>query len=330
MAGLQVEGYAPVGDNQLYFRLTGNPAGELLVFCHALFLSGDQFAPQVAEFSPRYRCLVWDQRGHGRTTSQGKFDFWDSARDLLGLLDYLGVPVAESIFGSSQGGMVAMRAAILAPTRFRSLVILGSSADEEDPETRAVWGNMRDVWVSEGIDGVVQKVSYIALGNDIAADERRTMEARMAMTPTPIVGGQDVVDAVVSRDNITDQLSRIEHIPTLVFHGDQDMAYPVEKGQEIFDLMGNKSGKSKMVVVPGAPHFLNITNAEALVDPIEKFLADVGLTPEEAGIDTTAGTYDPSTFNMQIKPTSPYTSPVASFGSASLTSPHQAPGQSRW
>lgn len=68
------------------------------------------------------------------------------------------------------------------------------------------------------------------------------------------------------------------------------------KGQEILDGVGNKTGKNKMVVIPGAPHFLNITNADAIRDPIDKFLSDVGLTKEEAGI---TDDYDPDAFNMQ-------------------------------
>lgn len=58
-----------------------------------------------------------------------------------------------------------MRACLLAPTRFRSLVIMGSSADEEDPLIRQQFSELRDVWTSEGMDGVVQKISFMAFGD---------------------------------------------------------------------------------------------------------------------------------------------------------------------
>lgn len=107
------------------------------------------------------------------------------------------------------------------------------------------------------------------------------------------------MQSVIGRDSVLGQLNQIENIPTLVLHGEKDVAYPVEKAQEIFD--ANKSEKSKIVVVPGAPHFLNITNPEAIVNPIEKFLADVGLTQEEAGLDDSEMGYtlDTAAFNMQ-------------------------------
>lgn len=60
-----------------------------------------------------------------------------------------------------------MRACLIAPERFGSLVILGSSADVEDPDTQEFYKMMRDVWVSEGPDGVVSKISYVGFGDDI-------------------------------------------------------------------------------------------------------------------------------------------------------------------
>lgn len=75
-----------------------------------------------------------------------------------------------------------MRAAILAPQRFKSMVILGSSADEEDPETAQVFGQMRDLWVSEGMDGIVQKIKFFAFGD--AAGESRVMKGTLLAAQT--------------------------------------------------------------------------------------------------------------------------------------------------
>ena len=49
------------------------------------------FDLQVAALAPDYRVITWDERGHGGETAAGAFSYWDSAKDVLGLLDHLGL-----------------------------------------------------------------------------------------------------------------------------------------------------------------------------------------------------------------------------------------------
>ena len=121
----------------------------------------------------------------------------------------------------------------------------------------------------------------------------------MQQTPVPWLGGLDIVHSVISRDSVASQIPQLNHIPTLIIHGDNDLAYPVSKGQEIYDLISQGAQtKSKLVVIPGAPHFLNLTSVEAIQDPIERFLADVGLSREDAGVYGNED-FDLSAFTMQ-------------------------------
>lgn len=67
-----------------------------------------------------------DARGHGKSTlPEGKVSpdiFW---RDVVALMDHLDIPKAD-ICGSSMGGHVAIQTAVYAPTRVRSLILLGA------------------------------------------------------------------------------------------------------------------------------------------------------------------------------------------------------------
>ena len=57
---------AQVNGQKLFYQDSGGtrPA---VIFSHGLFMDHEMFAPQVAALSSRYRCIAWDERGHGRT-----------------------------------------------------------------------------------------------------------------------------------------------------------------------------------------------------------------------------------------------------------------------
>ena len=87
--------------------------GPVVVRSHGLLLDQSMFDAQVAALAPEYRVITWDQRGHGGTPAPGPFSYWDSARDVLALLDHLGIRRAV-LGGMSQGGFLSLRAALLA------------------------------------------------------------------------------------------------------------------------------------------------------------------------------------------------------------------------
>jgi Alpha/beta hydrolase family len=92
--------------------------GAVVVFSHGFLLDHTMFGRQVTALAPQYRVITWDQRGHGGTRATGPFTYWDSAADLLGLLDQLGVERAV-LGGMSQGGFVSLRTCCMTGGRRR-------------------------------------------------------------------------------------------------------------------------------------------------------------------------------------------------------------------
>src|SRR5207244_11339634 len=79
--------------------------GPSVVLSHGILMDASMFDAQVAALSPSYRCITWDQRGHGETGLVTEpFSYWDSAHDLLAVLDDAGVDAAVPV-GMSQGGL---------------------------------------------------------------------------------------------------------------------------------------------------------------------------------------------------------------------------------
>jgi pimeloyl-ACP methyl ester carboxylesterase len=115
---------------ELYFEETG--AGPPLVLLHGLGGSGEDWAPLVPAFARRFRILVPDARGSGRTVDRahprGPFTLAQLADDVVALLEHLGATPAHLV-GWSMGGMVALQLAVQAPQLVRSLVVINSGPD---------------------------------------------------------------------------------------------------------------------------------------------------------------------------------------------------------
>ncbi|KAI1648434.1 putative alpha/beta hydrolase [Daldinia loculata] len=74
--------------------------------------------------------------GHGATTCATEhFTYWDTALITLQALEALGVKKAYAL-GTSQGGWIIVRMALLAPEKILGLLPLGTSMDAETSESR--------------------------------------------------------------------------------------------------------------------------------------------------------------------------------------------------
>lgn len=236
--------------------------GPPVVLLHSFLMDGEMFAPQVRDLGAEYRLITVDERGHGGTPADGPFDYWDVARDVLAVLDHLGIDRA-AVVGTSQGGFIGLRMALLAPERVTALAVLGSSADAEDPQVAAVYRQLRDGWRANGpAEELLDTVSGICLG---------TTEESVWKQKWRTVDGErfaQILDVLVDRDSLLDRLGEVR-CPVLVMHGTADAAYPVAKAQEIADGVPH----AEFETVEGGFHFLSLTDADAVTPRLRTFLA---------------------------------------------------------
>jgi pimeloyl-ACP methyl ester carboxylesterase len=256
--------YADVNGQRLYFEDTGGD-DDVIVFSHGLLMDHEMFAPQVDALSDHWRCITWDERAHGATeTTPDDFSYWDSASDLLGLLDHVGAERAV-LAGMSQGGFLSQRAALTAPERVRALVMIDTQAGPEDPEARVAYDQLIDTWATsdEAPQEILDIVAAIILGNDWAGTPVWQDKWR-ALTADRL---RQAYKTLVSREDVGPRLAELS-IPTLVVHGELDAAISVPTAQALANGLGGK-----LVVVPGAGHAANLTHPEATNEAIEAFLA---------------------------------------------------------
>jgi pimeloyl-ACP methyl ester carboxylesterase len=157
---------AEVNGQRLFYEDTGG-AGPAVIFSHGLFMDHEMFAPQVAALRGRYRCIAWDERGHGATASDAlaPFSYYDSADDLAALLKHLGIGRAV-LAGMSQGGFLSLRCALTHPEVVRALILIDTQAGLEDPQAMQGYLQLTDEWAESGLkSSTADIVEHIILGD---------------------------------------------------------------------------------------------------------------------------------------------------------------------
>jgi len=259
--------HADVNGQRIYFEDSGG-AGLPLILAHGLLMDHEMFAPQVAAFGRDHRVITWDARGHGLTeAAREDFSYWDSAEDLRGLLDHLGIERAV-VGGMSQGGFASLRFALRYPERVAGLVLLNTQAGLEDPEAQPRYEMMLDVWEADGPNDVIAE----AIAATIIGGDRPESPAWMAKWKARPTGeARWIFRTLVTRDDLTGRLGEIE-APALVVHGEDDIAIEMARAEA---LVAGLARARPLVRVPGAAHAANLTHPEPVNAALADFLRDL-------------------------------------------------------
>ena len=252
-----------VNDGQHLHHTDHGGSGPVVVLLHSFLMDECMFASQVAALGSGFRLVTVDERGHGRTPADTPFDYWDVARDVLALLDGLGVDRA-AVAGTSQGGFVALRMALLAPDGVTALAVMGSSGAAEDPQVAAAYRQLAESWAANGpAEELLDTVAGICLGSTPADSWKETWRS--------VPGDRllRIMTTLVERDGLLQRLGEVR-CPAFVLHGSADAAYPVARAEEIAAAI---PGAEPLVVVENGAHFLSLTHADAVNPHLQRFLA---------------------------------------------------------
>jgi 3-oxoadipate enol-lactonase len=236
--------------------VTGPVGAPVLVLSNSLGTDHRMWEPQVAALSERFRVVRYDVRGHGSATSPpGPYTIADLGRDLLAMLDELGVELAH-LAGLSLGGMIAMWVAANAPERVDRVALLATSARLGPPE---LWARRAETVLGEGMDAVCEAVTarwftpaYAAAHGDVV-DRMRTMFR--ASDPAGYAGCCRAIETM----DLTADLPRIR-ARTLVVVGTDDPATPPSHAEAIVAAVPG----AHLVLVPDAAHLVNIEQADVV------------------------------------------------------------------
>jgi pimeloyl-ACP methyl ester carboxylesterase len=244
---------------RIYYEDTEG-GGAALVFSHGILMDTEMFAPQVRSLSSEFRCVSWDQRGHGRTTQEGSFTYWDSAQDLISLLDHLELDHAFLV-GMSQGGYVSQRVALLAPERVHGLALIDSHAGSEDPALVSAYDAFFESWMEEPTIELAEMVAGVILG---PADHEPWVSRWMAR---PKEWVREPYKTLVGREDLHDRLHEIS-CPALVVHGELDAAIPMARAEALCAGLQRCDG---LLRIPDAGHASNLSHPGVVTEALRDF-----------------------------------------------------------
>jgi pimeloyl-ACP methyl ester carboxylesterase len=230
---------AAVADLTMHYEEHGRPDGPPLVLLHNATGTGARWQPQLAALGERYRLLVPDLRGHGRTANPGglaAMNHRQFARDVITFCHALGIERA-AFCGESTGAMLLLTLGLEAPDLPATLVLAGC-AHYWDAELRAWFATQTpDTLIAGWSDPEGLRTRHAALGPD---GWRGVMAAWIANSSH--AHAEDFPEAEELRALGT---------PTLIVHGDRDRFFPIAVPTALYALLPD----AELCILPQTGHF---------------------------------------------------------------------------
>ena len=254
-------------DNARLYYEDGGGDLPVVAFSHGILMDHEMFEPQVEALSGTYRCLTWDERYHGLTETEGAFSYWDSAADLVAILDDAGAEEAVLV-GMSQGGFLSLRAALAYPERVRGLFLIDTQAGVEEAGVAAVYRGWAQTWATDGPqEHLVQATVPLILS---PAPAERWTQKWVSWPQGNIV---PMIDALLSREDITDRLSEIT-CPAAVVHGTADPSISMDRAAALSAGLPRCNG---VIAIEGGGHAANLSHPNAVTAELQRFLTDLAV-----------------------------------------------------
>lgn len=261
-------GVAPVHGVELAYECRGD--GETFVLVHGWTGSGRGWSGVIDRLAERRRVVVFDHRGHGRSTNTGDpatYTLAQLADDFAALADAIGLD-SFHLLGHSMGGSVAMRYAVAHPARLRSLVLMDTGAASA-PGSAELMQPLVDIVEAGGTAAYYEAAkSYVGLPG--AAGDAARAAFKWDIEHVDPVAFVALAHELCRFGSMLDQLRRLA-VPTTVIVGEHD----THLRGAADDLAGAIAGAA-LEVIPAAAHLPHTENTEAWLAAVERHFARVG------------------------------------------------------
>ena len=249
---------------KLYYEVYGDGPDTMLFIPPWSIVHSRIYKAQLPYFSERFRCIVYDGRGNGKS---------DRPADVAGysLDEYVGdalavLNAAEAgqaiLIGLSFGGFLACILAAHHPERVRGAVLAGTVASiganypylspkhflakHKNPEG---WNKYsREHWLADYPDFAEHFV------RNIFSEPHSTKQIEDGMawaneTTGPVLIKTVEARAIPPQFDVSEAMYRKIRCPLLVIHGDKDQIQPYARGKLVAELTGGE-----LVTIPGGGH----------------------------------------------------------------------------
>lgn len=286
----QRTGFARTDDGaQLYWRVVGS--GPPMACCNGVGVSTFFFKYITDHYRGRYAVLLWDYRGHGRSSLPADPESADlsverCATDLLCVLDAAGLADPAVLIGHSMGCQVILEVAVRHPGRVAALApMFGTFARPLDtfldsPWSRPVFNLIERLSSRSGtaaaklmkslyagplaarvgkLTGMVDRHYVDAVDLDRYLEHLVHMDQRVFLRMVALMADHD----------LTEQLPAIT-APTLIVAGERDLFTPLHRSRAMNQLIPG----SELFVVAEGSHAAIVEHPEAINRRLDRFLRE--------------------------------------------------------
>jgi aminoacrylate hydrolase len=244
-------------------------AGPPLMLVTGLSGLKSSWTAQVPRLSPHFRVITHDHRGTGQSARSAiVYSVEQMARDVLGLMDDLGVECADFV-GHSTGGAIVQWIALNEPARIRR-AILSSTWSAPDSYFVKSFEFRKEVLSKLGPEAYARASSFTMYPPDwFAKNEDAVLRAeKLLLAGFP--ENEIVISRIdaICRFDVAERLGEIK-IPTVVTCADDDRVTPVYLSHAIADRIPN----SRKAIFPWGGHASPTLNADKYAELVKNTLS---------------------------------------------------------
>ena len=242
-------GHVPIDGVKIWYAEFGR--GEAVILLHGGLGNSNYWGNQVPTLATRYRVVVIDSRGHGRSTRNDRpYSYELMASDVVAVMDHLKIGSA-AIVGWSDGAIVGLELAIHHPDRVSRLFAYAAHSNPS---------GLRESGLQSPTFG-----AYLA-----RAEKEYTA---LSSTPTQFKTFLDDLRKMwATEPHITkEQLNGIR-VPTWIVDGDHDEVVR----RENTELMAAEIPGAGLLLQPEVSHFSTLQDPEQFTTDVLHFLEHAG------------------------------------------------------
>jgi pimeloyl-ACP methyl ester carboxylesterase len=262
---------ARVNGAELYYKVEGN--GEPVILISPLGADCGFWARQTQDLARHFRVISFDNRGSGASrASSPECSTALMAQDAIALLHHLGIDRCH-VVGLALGALVAQQLAVERPDLVSGLV-LASTYSHADDRLQSITAEWRRMAMDDGMAVLFDHCVPFLFSEAYVADsggELSKLKTFFRLTLQEPVSFCSQSLAGVSHD-LRHRLGEI-HAPTVVIHGGADRLIALGQAEEVASAIPG----ARLLVLPGAPHFLTWEHAERFNQDVRDFLGALEL-----------------------------------------------------
>jgi len=261
-----------INEIQMYYEVQGK--GEPVVFISGLGGDHTVWNELLPRFTNSYRCLIFDNRGVGKTDKpKGVYSIGSFTKDVNNLMEVIGIPTAH-IIGISMGGAIAQELAINYPEKVRSLILVSTW-----PKTDCF---LREI--NESAITLVKKLDRTSFWREhllwcftpaFYESNKEKIEAvreSLSEITQPVDAFVAQIRACIDHDTL-DRLDTIKS-PTLIIVGDGDII----TSPKFSALLKENIRDSRLTIIKGSGHSVTSQKPDRFVHEVLNFLRSHKLT----------------------------------------------------